>query len=374
MSNESSNELVVNPAPHIHGTMTKNRMMQYTFFAILAVMVVSAALWSQVTTPSGWNLGVTVALCTLIAVGIAVLVDFLIGKVTADSEVNTWSAAVFGLIVAACYTLGSPSMNTEVGLPVEAPLAFYYVALISIIGLVVFKKVMSLAGRKLVNPAAAAKFLVLLPTLPATLLAIDHLKTGPLQVPSLAGPIGSPADFLATAGNGAASFGSYLQGCYSNPMNMAGPLPSIDYLMIVEKFHGWTGGASAIAVIIAGIALFAIGRKYFKWKITVSYLISIAILSVIFSVIFGDVDFTTRLLFEVFMGSSIFLAFFMATDPATTPFSGVGQIIFGVGLAILTILIQTFMGFFGGSLLALLIMNLLVPAIDKVRINKPFGR
>jgi electron transport complex protein RnfD len=374
MSNESSNELVVNPAPHIHGPMTKNRMMQYTFFAILAVMVVSAALWSQVTTPSGWNLGVTVALCTLIAVGLAVLVDFLIGKVTSDSEVNTWSAAVFGLIVAACYTLGSPSMNTEVGLPVEAPLAFYYVAIISIIGLVVFKKVMSLAGRKLVNPAAAAKFLVLLPTLPATLLAVDHLKTGPLQVPSLAGPIGSPADFLATAGNGAASFGSYLQGCYANPLNMAGPLPSIDYLMIVEKFHGWTGGASAIAVIIAGIALFAIGRKYFKWKITVSYLVSIAILSVIFSVIFGDVDFTTRLLFEVFMGSSIFLAFFMATDPATTPFSGVGQIIFGVGLAILTILIQTFMGFFGGSLLALLIMNLLVPAIDKVRINKPFGR
>jgi Na+-translocating ferredoxin:NAD+ oxidoreductase RnfD subunit len=32
------------------------------------------------------------------------------------------------------------------------------------------------------------------------------------------------------------------------------------------------------------------------------------------------------------------------------------------------------MGFFGGSLLALLIMNILVPVIDKVRINKPFGR
>ena len=66
MSNESSNELVVNPAPHIHGTMTKNRMMQYTFFAILVVTIVSAALWSQVTTPSGWNLGLTVALGALI--------------------------------------------------------------------------------------------------------------------------------------------------------------------------------------------------------------------------------------------------------------------------------------------------------------------
>jgi electron transport complex protein RnfD len=92
-----------------------------------------------------------------------------------------------------------------------------------------------------------------------------------------------------------------------------------------------------------------------------------------FSAIFGDADFTTRLLFELFAGSSIFMALFMATDPATTPYNGVGQIIFGVGLAILTIVIQTFMGFFGGSLLALLIMNLLVPVIDKVRLDKPFG-
>jgi electron transport complex protein RnfD len=374
MSNESSKDLTVNPAPHITGSMTKNRMMQYTFFAILAVLIVSAALWSQTTTQSGWNLGLTVAICALISVGIAVVVDVLIGKLASDSEVNLWSAAVFGLIVTACYTLGTPSMNTEIGkLPVEAPGAFFYVALITLVGIVVFKKVMSLAGRKWVNPAAAAKFLILLPTITTTLLAIDHLKSGPLQVPALAGPIGNPADFLATAGNGAASFGSYLQGCYANPSSMA-TVPSVESLMTLVKYHGWVGGASSIAVIIAGVALFVLARKYFKWKITISYLVAIAVLSLIFSFAFGDADLTTRLLFEVFMGSSIFLAFFMATDPATTPFSAVGQIIFGVGLAVLTILIQTYMNFFGGSLLALLIMNLTVPLIDKIRIGKPFGR
>jgi Na+-translocating ferredoxin:NAD+ oxidoreductase subunit D len=369
MSNENSN---VNPAPHIHGPMTKNRMMQFTFVAILATLIVSMVLWSSVTTTSGWNLGVTLAICTVIAVGLAVAVDFLIGKTAHDSEVNTWSAAVFGLVVAGCYTLGVPAMNTEVGLPVEAPLAFYYVAIITLLGIVVFKKVMSITGRKLVNPAAAAKFLVLLPSLPATLLAIDHLKTGPLGVPSLAGAIGAAPTPIGD--NGMAGFGSYLQGCYANPMNMMGALPSIEQLMLLEKYHGWAAGACSIAVIIAGIALFVIGRKYFKWRITATYLVSIAILSVIFSVVFGDADFTTRLLFELFMGSSIFMAFFMATDPATTPYSGIGQIIFGVGLAVLTIVIQTFMGFFGGSLLALLIMNLLVPQIDKVRLDKPFGR
>jgi Na+-translocating ferredoxin:NAD+ oxidoreductase subunit D len=372
MSNESSNELVVNTAPHIHGSMTKNRMMQYTFFAILAVLIVSAALWSQDVTKSGWNLGLTVAICTLISVGIAVGADLLIGKLASDSEVNIWSAGVFGLIVTACYTLGTPSMNTEVGLPVEAPIAFFYVALISLVGIVVFKKLMTLAGRKWVNPAAAAKFLILLPSLPATLLAVDHLNSGPLKVPNLAGAIGAAA--APVAHNGIAGFGSYLQGCYANPTTMASGVPSIEYLMTIAKFHGWVGGASSIAVIIAGIALFALARKYVKWKITISYLVSIAVLSLIFSFMYADADLTTRLLFELFIGSSIFLAFFMATDPATTPYSGVGQIIFGVGLAILTMLIQTYMNFFGGSLLALLIMNLTVPLIDRVRINKPFGR
>ena len=266
MSNENSN---VNPAPHIHGPMTKNRMMQYTFVAILATLIVSMVLWSSVTTPSGWNLGLTLAICVVISVGLAVAFDFLIGKTAHDSEVNTWSAAVYGLIVSACYTLGFPAMaiGMEMGVPVEAPLAFYYVAIITILGLVVFKKVMSITGRKLVNPAAAAKFLVLVPSALTTLVTSWHLSTGMLMVPSLSGGIGSTT-IVGT--NGAAAFGGYLQGCYANPGAMSATLPSVEYLMLVEKFHGWTGGACSIAVIIAGIALFAIGRKYFKWRITAS--------------------------------------------------------------------------------------------------------
>jgi electron transport complex protein RnfD len=176
-------------------------------------------------------------------------------------------------------------------------------------------------------------------------------------------------------GEGYPSFGGYLQSCYQIPTSQAVGTPeTITQIMLLTKYHGWAGGACSIAVIIAGIVLFALGRKYFKWKITASYLVTIAVLSLLLSVAFSDADLIARLLFELFIGSSIFMAFFMATDPATTPYSGVGQIIFGVGLAVSTILIQTFMGFFGGSLLALLIMNLLTPAIDKIRINKPFGR
>ena len=376
MSKESS-DLVVIPAPHITGTMSKNRLMLYTFAALLAITVVSAALWSPITTPSGWNLGLTVAVCALIAVGIAVGLDILMHKLVSDSESNTWSAAVFGLIVTLSYSLGIPMMNTEVGLPAEAPGAFVYVALISLVGLVLFKKLQGLNGRKLVNPAAAAKFVVLLPLLGTVFLAIDHLSSGPLGVPALAGPLnlGIAPNFLSIGGNGMASFGTYLMGCFANPTAVpATTFENLSSLMILSKYHGWAGGASSIAVIIAGIALFIVARKYVKWRVTLAYFISIAAMSLVMSTVYADQDVLVRLLFEVFIGSSIFLGFFMATDPATTPFTGIGQIIFGIGLGVLTVLIQTYMNFFGGSLLALLIMNLTVPLLDRVGIHKPFGR
>jgi ferredoxin len=82
-------------------------------------------------------------------------------------------------------------------------------------------------------------------------------------------------------------------------------------------------------------------------------------------------DMLLRLGFSLFIGSSIFLAFFMATDPASTPLTYLGQIIFGVGLGVLTVLIQTYMGFFGGSILALIIMNLTSPFLDRVGRLKP---
>jgi Na+-translocating ferredoxin:NAD+ oxidoreductase RnfC subunit len=76
------------------------------------------------------------------------------------------------------------------------------------------------------------------------------------------------------------------------------------------------------------------------------------------------------MMFHLFAGSSIFMAFFMATDPATTPVTYRGQIIFGAGLSILTMVIQVYTGFLGGSILALVIMNLTCPVLDRVGVPK----
>jgi electron transport complex protein RnfD len=358
----ANNELVDEPAPHVTGFMTKNRLMEYVFVALLILVGVSYFTW-----------GITSLVVSAIAVLVAVAIDYLISKAATRSQPNTMSAAVFGLIVALSYSLGEPAMHSVEVLPLEAPQAYLYVAIISAVGLVVFKKIQGLVGRKYVNPAAIAKLVVMLPFFNEIMLAADHLRSGALGVPALAGPIG----YSVIGNNGLSSFATYLQTSFSNPAVALTPgattSSDVFWLLIVQKYHGWVGGASSLAVIIVGLGLFIVARKYIKWRITLSYLVTVTLMALLMTAIYGG-DPYLRIGFELFIGSSIFLAFFMATDPATTPLTNLGQNIFGVGLGILTVLIQTFMSFFGGSILALVIMNLTVPLLDHVGIHKPFGR
>ena len=199
--------------PKEYSLMTKDKLMTYTFASLVILTVITAVLWSTDTTPSGWNLGLTLGINAIIAVGIAVGLDALLYKVAVDSPLNLMSAAVFGLIVTDSYSLGVPVMRTVELFPLEAPQSFIYIALISVVGLVVFKKLVGTSGKKYVNPAAAAKLVVMIPFINTLLVAIDHLKSSALGVPSLSGPIGL---LNPVHGNGLAGFGSYIIGCFSN--------------------------------------------------------------------------------------------------------------------------------------------------------------
>jgi len=352
----------------VEAPMTKDLLMKYTFIALCILAAVSFISF-------GFDSLIISAISVLVAVACDYLLSLIMGK---KGPLNTMSAAVFGLIVAMSYSLGmAPAMATEefsiLGGGIEQ---YMYPALISAVGLIVFKKIQGLAGRKYVNPAAIAKLLIIglimapsFALIPADHMAVDLLN--PLTESAFGG-----APFYPM---GTSYFGSTMISCYGDPnldpMNpytygsWENPLPDVLYTMLVQKYHGWIGGVSSIAVIAVGIALFALLRGYIKWRITLAYLVTTGLFSIIMGFVYGG-DILLRLLFHVFTGSSIFLAFFMATDPATTPLTRLGQIIFGVGLAILTILIQTYTGFLGGSILALLIMNLTSPLLDQIGIPK----
>jgi len=342
--------------------MTKSTLMKYTLIALTILTGVSALAW-----------GLTSILLAAISVAVAVSLDYGLSMVMkAKGPRNTLSAAVFGLIVALSYSLGNPNsfaFGEYLGpyytlelIPITAPMAFGYVALISAVGMILFKKLQGMLKRKYVNPAVAAKLLVLLPFAQTILLAPAHPDSVPLN-----GPIG----YSYTEGSNAlyAAFGALVNACFGNvqarsELFQVSPTQVFETLTLM-KYHGWVGGASSVAVIAVGVGLFLVARKYIKWRITLSYLLAVAVMSLVMFAVYGGDPFL-RLGFELFIGSSIFLAFFMVTDPATTPNTYAGQAVFGVGVGVLTVVIQTLMGFLGGSVLALVIMNFSSSLLDRV--------
>ncbi len=357
----------------IKAPMAKDLLMKYTFCALCILVAVSFISF-------GFDSIIIAVISVLVAVACDYLLSLVMGK---KGPLNTMSAAVFGLIVALSYSLGAaPAMATEQfsilgGAGIDK---YLYPALISALGLIVFKKIQGLAGRKYVNPAAIAKFLIigLLVMAPSSaLFASDHMGVFDLQnrlteskIPGF--PSYHPMETIY--------FGSAIVSCYgdpnadfSNPYTYGtaeNPLPDVLYTMLVQKYHGWIGGVSSIAVIAVGIALFALLRGYIKWRITLAYLVTTLLFSIVTGYLYGG-NMEFRILFHLFTGSSIFMAFFMATDPATTPLTRLGQIIFGVGLALLTMILQIYMSFMGGSILALVIMNLTSPLLDQIGFLKP---
>ncbi len=143
--------------------------------------------------------------------------------------------------------------------------------------LVVFKKLVGLAGRKYVNPAAAAKLVVMIPFIDTLLLAIDHMKSGLLKV-SLRLQVQLGLTNVVNGnggGTGYPGFGSYMWSCFSNANITKLATANMNNLiqqMFLDKFHGWPGGASTIAVLIVGIGFFVVARRYVKWRITLATL------------------------------------------------------------------------------------------------------
>jgi electron transport complex protein RnfD len=334
--------------------MTKDLLTKYTFIALCILAAVSIIPW-----------GITPIVLCIISVLVAVTVDHLLSQVMKNKgQLDRWTAAAFGMMVALSYSLGIPAnllgipSNLFEGIaPLTAPWAYVYVALISMVGMVFFEKLQSLLGRKYVNSVAAAELLVFLPSLYHVLTSAAHTQV----IPSLTSAIGF---------QGSLSFGSFLEASFANTPLVVTNMQNVAYTLIVLKYNGWVGGASSIAVIAVGIALFALCRRFIKWRITATYLVTVAIIAFVLSIIYGG-DPLLRVSFHLFIGSSIFFAFFMAIDPTTTPLTYLGQIIFGAALGVVTVAIQVYMGFFGGSILALVALNFTSPLLDSVGKLRP---
>jgi len=153
---------------------------------------------------------------------------------------------------------------------------------------------------------------------------------------------------------------------------MTGKISEVD-VGFVKPLLGHVGGSlgeiSAIALLIGGIYMLA--RKIITWHIPVSFLGTVFVLTGIAWII--NPERYASPLFHMVAGGLMLGAWFMATDYVTSPVTGKGMILFGVGCGILTASIRLFGGYPEGVAFAILLMNGATPIIDRYTRPRIFG-
>ncbi|MBR2427583.1 MAG: RnfABCDGE type electron transport complex subunit D, partial [Lentisphaeria bacterium] len=143
--------------------------------------------------------------------------------------------------------------------------------------------------------------------------------------------------------------------------------------LLRDYFLGYVGGSlgetSALAILIGGLGLLIM--RLITWHIPVAMLGSIMIFSWL---VHGfSPDLTPGPLFHLTTGGVMIGAFFMATDMVTSPMTKKGKLIFGALIGVLTCIIRIWGGYPEGVSFSIVIMNALVPLIDRACYKRPFG-
>ncbi|MFH1776846.1 MAG: RnfABCDGE type electron transport complex subunit D [Candidatus Omnitrophota bacterium] len=142
---------------------------------------------------------------------------------------------------------------------------------------------------------------------------------------------------------------------------------------LVSLLFGQTAGSIGEnfcwGIILGGI--FLVYTKVANWRIPVFYIGTVIILSAI-----GNHFLPANVAppwFQLLSGGLLFGAFFMATDPVTSPFTMKGKVVFGIGCGGLTVLIRAFSGYAEGVMFSIILLNALSPLIDHIVISPNFA-
>ncbi|ABR31416.1 electron transporter RnfD [Thermosipho melanesiensis] len=144
---------------------------------------------------------------------------------------------------------------------------------------------------------------------------------------------------------------------------------NISYWDLFIGNRGGSLGETSVLLLLIGFAYLVV-KKRIKIMIPITYISTVFVMSGIFYLVnssFGSP------LFHILSGGLMLGALFMATDMVTSPMTVKGQIIFGIGLGVMTLLIRYFAGYPEGVSLSILLMNAFVPLIDRYTVPKVFG-
>lgn len=323
--------LTVSHSPHQFGEESVQKIMFRVLIALFPAFAVSLVFFG---------------LGALIVTGVAVLsclvIEYLIARFLLKVKPTLWdgSAAVTGVLLA---------FNVPSNLPV------WMIIVGCIVAIGVAKMSFGGLGKNPFNPALAGRVFLLI--------------SFPVQMTSWPKAVESRFAYLDAA-TGATPLGILKEGL-KNGQPLSDLMKEVpEYAqMFLGNMGGSLGEISAIALIIGG--LYLIWKKVITWHIPVSVLGTVVLLTGLMWLI--NPDQYADPLFHLLTGGIMLGAIFMATDMVTSPMTPAGQIIFGVGIGLITCLIRLFGAYPEGVSFAILIMNAFVPLIDKYVKPKRFG-
>ena len=316
--------ILVSPSPHLHTKTSTKSLMRDVVIALMPAVIVSFLFY-------GWSsmllMAVSIASCLLVELFIT---RFMLKK---PSTIADCSALVTGILLA-------------LNLPTTTP--WWVVFIGSVVAIGVAKMTFGGLGQNLFNPALVGRVFLLI--------------SFPTYMTDWAKPNGFIGNFDAFTG--------------ATPLGLAKEggveaIAGIDYCdMLFMNIGGSAGELSAIALLL-GFAYLLV-RGVIKPYITLSIILTVAAFSGIFWLI--DPAQYTDPLFNILSGGLLLGAIFMATDYVTSPMSMMGGIVFGIGIGLITMLIRYFGAYPEGVSFAILIMNSVVPLLNKWFHTKKYGR
>ena len=304
-------KLTVASSPHIRGNFRTSRLMLDVVIALLPALTVGV-----------WVLGIRALLVALVCVASAVAAEWLYSLISRSrNTVIDCSAMVTGLLLA-------------MTLPHTVP--YWQAALGSVFAIVLTKALCGGLGQNVFNPALAARaFLMLIYPVGLTrYLGVDGVSSA------------TPLHHMVMPA-----------------------LPEESLLdMFLGNCPGSIGELSALALLLGGVYL--ICRKVISPRIPLAYLGAVAVLTLIFYKTDAPIQW---MLYSLLSGGVMLGAIFMATDYATSPATPTGQLLYGAGCGVLTVVFRYFGLFPEGVTYAILLMNALVWIIDRYTPPRRFG-
>ncbi|HOV69346.1 MAG TPA: RnfABCDGE type electron transport complex subunit D [Clostridia bacterium] len=308
-------QLVVSSSPHIRGNESTQRIMLDVIIALLPALAAGVYFFGYMALV---HTAITVAAC--------VLAEYITRKILKrDNTVGDLSAIVTGMLLAFNLPVGAPWWMGLVGGPVA---------------IVIVKQFFGGIGQNFMNPALAARVVLL------------------LSFPALMTVWREPLAWIS--GTDAVTSATPMALLKMDRMN---DLPSLLDMFLGQR-AGCIGETSVLALLIG--AGYLVYRKVINPVTPFMFVLAVAL----FALFARGFD---AMIYNIMGGGLILGAFFMATDYSSSPLTTKGKVIFGLGCGVITAMIRMFGSLPEGVSFSILIMNILVPHIDRATLPKVFG-